>query len=696
VFSFLLKNQKLHVIVAKYLKTPYAHDFWDPLRMQCKPYKNVHDGLYYAKLYDRATYFYCKNDSIICERKYNYEVAMFKYDLLKGDYIPLKFSKLKGIIRDEDTFWISINDRIRFVVSRDTELEDKKRYVTVANVSDGRFLLTADKEEEIYLGFLPPFCTMILPIIQVKRDGIFIHLFDWLSESSYTMVWHLSDIKTLINTAVQKDEAPKSYRQIKEKIIYDSITAIEEFDFISLGGNIDCNNDNDSKTLTLTFKIKAKGETYRYELRQLIINIELNEDRVTGILHFKNRDSELLVLEKSTKWHVVYEVENTLYSLSYVNSLARSYQLSKTSGKQVTESAVKIYRDIIYEDDCHYLIRHARGIKIHARGIKAGEVDKYIMHSFEYNPSSIYKYKQYIFVINYLSQFKMAVIDTKSRLLVIFAPSSGSLRSLTEYKTLYYFYPIEKSGQLVFVHSGLKSMIILNIMKLNHLLDRVRAYREKRGCGGFYGHEVLSTVDMEHICEIYYVPELVRDGIQSVFDYNEQDTYLHILGHYFDSQNCKLYFIAKLVQHNIEATGLLVWDCLYDKVRFKLEYYAYNYINNFAVKVSTCSSKKLIKYCRFINNMDSYGIVSDSDRFSKLELLYLDTNRFFDIEYRRFSYRLYSGSRNLKIDRINNLILMKYKAIHLNREDDGDLDADSSFCFVVSWTHLVGCSTFES
>jgi hypothetical protein len=696
VFSFLSKNEKLRVKVAEYLKTPYAHDFWDPLRMQCKPYKNVHDGLYYAKLYDRATYFYCKNDSIICERKYNYEVAMFKYDLLKGDYVPLKFSKLKGIIRDEDTFWISINDRIRFVVSRDTELEDKKRYVTVANVSDGRFLLTADKEEEIYLGLLPPLCAMILPIMQIKKDGIFIHLFDWLSESSYTMVWYLSDIKTLINTAVQKDEAPKSYRQIKEKIIYDSITAIEEFDFISLDGNMDCNSDNDSKALTLAFKIKAKGETYRYELRQLIINIELNEDRVTSILHFKNRDSELLVLEKSTKWHVVYEVESTLYSLSYVNSLARAYQLSKTSGKQVTESAVKIYRDIIYEDDCHYLIRHARGIKIHAKEAKNGKFDKYIMQSYEYNPSSIYRYKQYIFVINYLSQFKMAVIDTKSRLLVIFAPSSSRLQSLTGYKTLYYFYPIEKSDQLVFVHSSLKSMIILNIMKLNHLLDRVRAYREKRGCGGFYGHEVISTVDMEHICEICYIPELVRDGIQSVFDYNEQDTYLHIVGHYFDSQNYKLYFIAKLVQQNMEATALLVWNCLYDKVRFKLECYAYNHANNSATKVSTCNSKNLAKYYRLINNMDLCRIESSSGRFDKFGLLCLDTNRFVDVEYHRFNYRLHGWGRNLKINRIGNVILMEYKSIRLDREDDGSLDVDSSFCFVVSRMHLVACSTFES
>jgi len=33
--------------------------------------------------------------------------------------------------------------------------------------------------------------------------------------------------------------------------------------------------------------------------------------------------------------------------------------------------------------------------------------------------------------------------------------------------------------------------------------------------------------------------------------------------------------------------------------------------------------------------------------------------------------------------------LMKHKAIGLNKEDDGDIDADSSFCFVLSRLQLV-------
>ena len=83
------KSEKMRLKVAKYLKVPYANNSLDLFRMQCKPYKNVHDDLYYVKAYDYKTYFYCKNDLITYDRKSNYEVAIFKYDFLRGEHVPI-------------------------------------------------------------------------------------------------------------------------------------------------------------------------------------------------------------------------------------------------------------------------------------------------------------------------------------------------------------------------------------------------------------------------------------------------------------------------------------------------------------------------------------------------------------------------------------------------------------------------------
>jgi hypothetical protein len=157
VFSLLTKNERIPIKVSKYLKVPYAYNSLDLLRMRYAPYKSAHDGLYYVKAYDWRTYFYCKNDLITYDRKSNYEVTIFKYDFLNGSYKAVKLSKLEGIIKDEHVFFISINDQIRFAVSRDTELKDRKSYVTVHNVSNGRFLLKVNKEKKYIQNFCRSF-----------------------------------------------------------------------------------------------------------------------------------------------------------------------------------------------------------------------------------------------------------------------------------------------------------------------------------------------------------------------------------------------------------------------------------------------------------------------------------------------------------------------------------------------------------
>jgi len=682
VFFVSPKSEKMHVKVTKYLKVPYANNSLDLFRMQCKPYKNVHDGLYYAKAYDHRTYFYFKNDLITYDRRLNSEVATFAYELLSGSYNAIKFNKLKGIIRDEDAFWIIFNNQVKFFVSRDTELQDQNRYVTVASVSDGHFLLRETKKNEIYLRFLSIFYGIMLPVIHVKENGIFVHLLDLLNENSYSMSWYLNDIKALINTAVKEDEAPKSYRRIKETILYDTITEIKESEIKSYHEHVKDEDSNDFRYLTIIFELNLEGENYKYDLNGLVINIKSNGNILSGILHFNRRDSEIKVLKKSTKWHLVYSVESTLSSLSYIGSLFRTYTLSKNLNNKTSKIEITIRHDIIYDDGCHYLMRSAEGIIVRRS-------EEYMMYIYRYNPSLIYRYKQYIFITGYGIMGQLIVIDTKNNLIVVFSASSGNLRSLTEYKVLYFFYPIEKYEKLIFIHNSLNYIMILNTTKLKQVLDRIKTKREINGCGESWGYDVVDVINMDYICKVYYMPDLILDSIQSKLDFNITDIHLNILGHYFDNQNCKLYFMAKLIGEDIHTTALLVWSCSEREVRFKLVCYDNNDKNNVAIKVSNCKFKNLTNNFIFMNNMDLYGVALGSDRFNKFDSLYLDINRFVDVGYYRFSCRLYSGNPSLKIDRIGNLILMKHKAIGLNKEDDGDIDADSSFCFVLSRLQLV-------
>jgi len=700
VFFNLAKTKQVPVKIAKHLKVPYACNVLNFWGMQCKPYKNMHDSLYYVRTQHCRTYFYTKNDLILYDRRLNFEAAIFMYELLEGSHETIKLSKLRGIVRDEDAFFITINDNIRFVVSSETQLQDQKKYVTVISLSDGHFLLKATKENEIYLRFLSIFHNVMLPLIQVKENGIFVYLVDLFNESSYSISWHLNDIKNLINAAVKEDEAPKSYRRIKQTILYDTITAIKDFDIKSLDNYSTNKDSSDFKYLKIVFNLKVEGEEYKYDLSDLFINIEINSNRLSSILHFSRRNSELQVSKKSITRHIVYSVESTLSSLSHLSSLVRIHNLNKKLNNETSTIEIKIKKDIIYDDGCHYLMRSSQGIIVRRSG-------EYMMCPHKYSPFSIYRYKQYILIINYDVSRKLIVIDTENKLIATFSVSSSNLRNLTEYRILYFFYPIEKHGKLIFIHNTLDHMIILNETKIRQVIDIVRNDRKVKGCGEFHGYDVIDTFNMDYICEGYSLYHLLLNSLKSMLDFDitginlHMVNYyikLHILGHYFDNQNYSLYFIVKIIQQDIQTVGVLVWYCLDSEVRFKSVCYTNSNKNNVAINISSCKFKKLTKEFRLVNNMNLYEVIPSSDGFGKFESLYFatnkypkypHTNRFVDVEYNRFSQNLWKNKIDLMIYRIENLILLKHRINELNRQDDGDIDIDSSFCFILSQLQLV-------
>jgi hypothetical protein len=687
VFFFLSKKEQISIKVSKYLKVPYAGNFLYLLRMRCEPYKNTFDGLYCVKSYDARTYFYSKNDLIIYERKLNHEVAIFIRETIKDSYKVVWLSKLEGIIRDEDTILISFNDHIRFVVSRDIELQDKKRYASVINVLNGEFLLMSSKDEEIYLEVLPLFHRTILPIIHVKKNGIFIHLFDLLSATNYIMEWTLNDIKNLINVAVREDNTTESYRETKEKILHDSITNIEKFDLLLADTSVaDDKSKIHPEVLTFIFRIKASGEEYKYDMNRLIINIEANVDKVTGILHFNDNNAKVLVTKESPGVIIAaYSTRRDLSLLPFISSLYRTYDLNKARDTKTTEIEIKLKRDFVYDDGCYFLVRNTKGIIIKRLG-------EYITYTRgHYHASSIIHYKQYVFMLMTRSSgiFNLTVIDLKNDLITVFHQKEYSkLFDLTRYRILYYFYPIEKYDKLIFIHNSLMYMLILDTGKLEQVINKVKADREIRGCEDLYGQDVIDTFNMEYIGKGYYLPELIYNSIQLEMRYELSDAQLSILGHYFDSNIYKMYLIVRIVQQDVQTIGVCAWNCAEDEVRFQLVCYSNSPQTNRAIEVPSCSHKKLAKRFVSMKNIALHGPMLHSDRGDKFELLYL-SNRLADLRYYRLSYKLFAWDTPLKVYRIENVILMKLFSFLLDKQEDWGDKEDSSFCFVLSRLQLV-------
>jgi len=277
-------------------------------------------------------------------------------------------------------------------------------------------------------------------------------------------------------------------------------------------------------------------------------------------------------------------------------------------------------------------------------------------------------------------------------LIAIFAVYHNNLHSLTKYRISYYFYPIEKHKKLIFIHRSLDTIIVINTIKLNQILDKIKVDRASRKDEESNGYDIVD------ICEVYYTPQLILDGIQSDLNIDLKEAHLDIIGHFFDKKNYIIYFIANIVQQDIKITVLLSCNCLSDKIRFKLVCYYDSVKENVAIKVPTCSSQNLKKHLLSMGNIDLYGVASNCDGIGKFDSLYLSincspfhlyTSYLVDIRYNRFSYKLYQGKIKLRISRIGNIILMEYKSSPFSRENDDDIDVESSFCFILSQLNLV-------
>jgi len=377
-----------------------------------------------------------------------------------------------------------------------------------------------------------------------------------------------------------------------------------------------------------------------------------------------------------------------LSSLLLINSLTRTYKIKKFSDSEISKLKIKVQGEIIYSDGLYYLLRHRRGIEI-------TKTSKYNINDIKYDLSSIYRYKQYIFIIKRFPKVKLLVIDTEKDMIVIFAVYRDNLHSLTKYRISYYFYPIEKHKKLIFIHRSLDTIIVINTIKLQQVLNKIKADRDSKKDKESYEYDI---VDIDYICEVYYTPQLILNAIQSDLNIYIKEADLHIIGHYFDNQNHSLYLVVKLAKQDIQTTALFVWNCVSDEIRFKPVCHYTSNKNNVFIKVSSCGFKKVRKHLLPISNMELYGVTPSSDGLGKFDSLYLSANRlpihlytshFVDTVYNRFSYKLYQGKLNLRISRIGKLILMEHKSSSFSRENDDDIDIQISFCFILSQLQLV-------
>jgi hypothetical protein len=84
------------------------------------------------------------------------------------------------------------------LIAQTVELQYGKRYIAAYNASQNKNLLLVSKDNEIYSSFLPVISNSIIPIIQFRRDGLYIYILDSSNEAIHFAKWDINDIKQLI------------------------------------------------------------------------------------------------------------------------------------------------------------------------------------------------------------------------------------------------------------------------------------------------------------------------------------------------------------------------------------------------------------------------------------------------------------------------------------------------------------------
>jgi len=92
-----------------------------------------------------------------------------------------------------------------------------------------------------------------------------------------------------------------------------------------------------------------------------------------------------------------------------------------------------------------------------------------------------------------------------------------------------------------------------------------------------YDYDVIDTFNMAYVCKGYYLPELIYNRIQSEMNYDLSDARLIILGHYFDSNDYKIYLIVKLVHQDVQTIGVFALDCREDEASNSC-YFLYKFV----------------------------------------------------------------------------------------------------------------------
>jgi hypothetical protein len=579
------------------------------------------------------------------------------------------------------------------LIAQVIELQDNKRYIAVLNISQNKSLLLANKDNEMYSRFLPIMANRIMPIIQFKKDSIFIYLIDISNEVVYSIEWGTVDIKKLIVEVLETCQAPNNIvsEVSRDKIAYFHDIAIED-----ITGYLNYYTHG-IRTLhvyaieIIVNNITMIGEMYDYSLSRFAINLllseDISEDTVSVYWHYRQTypRGSLYILRKDvidkfpkSEEDIIFHVEAGLSNLSKLGS-----ELLKTDVKFNAKSKYVYLINEIYRDDFCYITQDYHGVKF----ITCDEPQDF---HIDYHAVSVYRYKRYIFMIKYHSDAKLEVIDVYNNLSVSFQVDAD-VHNTTEHKLLFHFYPLENCKKVLFLHVQLRFMIMLDLIELEHIFEDLYAKKGNIKC-------VKDIIrEAKTLLKIFILEDLITHAIAKHSPYDGIIGDINVISHYIDYRHTRLYILAKYWYNSNRITGLFVWDAAGSDNRLSVFQYSIDVGTNVALKVEVGATKLYNKYFKISRKIDLYNLDLHKAEYRSRKLvdsdiLFNTKNCFVSVKYNRLSLPIsvIDGTRpGFRVENIGNFLFLSLSYFGVRDEDDWETDIDFSACFILSEFLLV-------
>ncbi len=676
------------VEIAKSMKVPYASKSLNIPKSECYPHKHMHGELYYVKSFRFVTYFYSKNNLIFYKR--NQLMSFFEIvpDFINGSYEFFEFNDIRGRLMDQGKVVARTGNGNWLLIAQVVELQDNKRYIAALNISQNIGLLLASKDNEIYSRFLPIMANRIMPIIQFKKDGIFIYLIDMSNEIVHFIEWRTADIKKLIIEVLETCQAPNN---IISEVNREKIIHFHDIEIGEITGYLSYHTHGIRKLHVYAIEIIINdismiGTIYDYTLSKFAIDLllseDISEDTVSVYWHYRQTypRGDLYILRKNvidkfpkSEEDIIFHVRDGLNNLSELGSKL----LTKDVKFNAKSKDVYIINEI-YRDDFRYIMQDYYGIKF----ITCDEPQDFYL---DYHTVSVYRYKRYIFMINYHSNIKLEVIDVHNNLSVSFKVDAD-IHNTTEQKLLFHFYPIESYKKVLFLHVQLRFMFVLDLIELEHIFDDLYARKDSIKCGKHIVREAKTLL------KIFELEDLVIHAITKHSPYDGKIGDINIISHYLDYRHTKLYILAKYWYNNSRITGLFVWDAASSDNRLSVFQYSIDKGTNVALKVEVGAIKLYNQYFKISRKIDLYNLDLHKTEYRNRKLvdsdiLFNTKNCFVSVKYNRMSLPILmmDGTRaEFRVENIRNFLFLSSSYFGIRDEDDWETDIDFSSCFILS------------